>query len=525
MRRALCSFALTHGFGAGPLSAPGMASLLRHHDWAVRWRIDFGVPRWDALEPADIRDFCARLAAGGLLGLIDLAARVGEADRDTFAQAMAAGLGDGRSRMASLAGLLGLGSVLPQGGPEAVSSAWSRLHGAPPDPPPATRLRITTAALTGHFAFWSNLRAAVVAGAVEDGPSFNPFARENGPGPAARRLGTAGGRTATVGPKPFLRLLTAATRCVLSVGPDAVTAIVLARASGDEADRRAAAAKSRRTMAAAAILVGGLAARRGNEVTSVRRGALRDGPNGPELKMLIEKSALEQAWIPVPTLVAEAVRTLERLADAAGDADGHWLFRLRLPWGRILDIDPAGDLVAFALAEGLHEGHNALGPPLTSHQLRRAAAILFELAYRLGTPAGLARLLRHADEGSGTVYVTEASPGGIGPLRDELAAETMAAIAAISGEQASSLGRLRERLRHPPRLGCQLAAAARYGAGPLKLLDGWKAGQAESAGEGSLASLGVRVGSRLAPPASCARPLLETVRAHAAALAALGALP
>ena len=523
VRRALCSFAVTQGFGGGSMSAPVVASLLCHHDWALRWRIDAGFGSWHDVAPADLRDFIARLTAGGLLGLVDLAARVDSVDADDLARTL--DFRRGRAGAQPLAILLGLGFILPSGGLEAVSTAWRSRQGLAPSVDTPVPLRRSAAALFGHLAFWSNLRSAAAAGAVADGPSFDPFAQDNGPRSVANRLGSTGGRTPTVEPRAFLRLLAAATRCVLSEGPETATAIARAASTEVDGDRQAAAVRARRVMTAAAILVGGLAARRGNEVTSVRRGALRIGPRGPELRMTIEKSTIDVDWVAVPALVAEGVAIVEGFARRAGDVDGQWLFRLRLPWGRLVDVDPASDFATFATAEGLHEGLDALGPPLTSHQLRRAAAILFELAYRLGTPAGLARLLRHAGEGAGTIYVTGATPGRMDALRDGLAAGTRAAIAAIDGGQAARLSCLRARLhdrRHPEG---PVPAAEKYGAGPSKLLDAWAAKAAGGACAHPGASLGVRIGSRVATPDRDPRPLLVAVREHAAALAASRVLP
>lgn len=525
VRRALCVGALQHGFGGGTLAALGTAALLLHLDWLIRWCADRGVHRFSLLRPVDLRDFASGLRAGAVLGVVDLDARLA-ALPDAELAGVLGDVGDPLrvADAAALARLLGVTTASLRGAPAILPRALARRLGqgdpAEADPHDGGDASVSLHTTAAHLEVWSRLRHATERGWIVDGLGFMPFGPHHSARAVVSRLGGVAGRTPTLRPDVFLGLLSAAARVVLLQGP-AVIASVGCAAGGGDVDRTAVERDVRHLVAAVAVLVGGISGRRGGEVAGIRRGALLEGPCGPELTTPIGKSGGAVDRVPVPALVAVGVRAVESLALSERDAAECWLLRIVLPWGRVIEINPAGDLASFAAAEGL--GVDA--GRLASHQLRRGMSLLWEYGYRAGTPAGLARALRHAVVAAGVTYVTEAEPGRVAALRDDMAAATRVSVSAIGPGRRARLLCLRERLRDPDHPLGQPPGADRYGGHPLSLLEAWASGLDASARCGPAPlPLEVRIGSQ-AVVAGDGAPLLPAVRAHAAALARLGVLP
>lgn len=554
-KRELLVRAMAIGFGAGRLGAIAAAALALKYDWVVRWRLDHGVPAFAGLDATDYDAFVARLRTGTVLDLVDIGARLDAWAAEVSAGALPSplrGTGAGaRVHRGKLAEQLGVTTAALSGSAgfdDLLEARLARLvpgrTRSKPDPAPAITRKgpVTASAMVGYLDVWRCLSVASRVGLLPHDPlRFDP-AERGAPGRVADRLGAPGARTATIEPPAMFALLLAATRCVLEDGPALVAALagLASTATGaagvHDPDHRGMplARAVRHLMAACAIIVGGLAGRRIRESESARAGCVREPmPGLHEIELYVEKSTQDLDGIVAPALVAVALRTLEEMTAPSRAITGeHWLFRLVLPSGRVVDFAPSVDLPAFAAARGWDAGPR--GAPLASHQLRRGHALWSYHGYVLGSLEAVGRQLRHGGPDATATYVTEVEPGGTIRLRDELAARSAAALAALPEADRARLRAERARLSRIRDSGgafdgprCEEAA--------LALLEAWPDGMpGEDAGAGSPADRFARMKARAAPTiriGSQARrpgdpaepPLLDAVRAHAAALFGPGA--
>ncbi len=564
-KRALCTYALSKGFGGGPLAAAGVGALATRFDWVVRWRLDHGAPSFSALRKGDFDAFVARLRTGSVIGLVDVVTRLDAWVTDVLAGIvpfptwiappflrvgwgpLARCLGVTPNAIVSssvfLAELLArLPLLLPNRAAEIAEAATLITPGSL-DLPAASMLE-------GYLAVWRSLREASLRGLVPHDPLlFDPFG-DRSPGWLAHRLGKPDARTQTLTPPQLFRLMEAATRWVLEHGPALVKAVAGcadrglrergcpandppsssgAERSSESLEMRLDVAV-RHLMSACAVLIGSLAARRGGEVRSVKAGcASEPRPGVFELSIYIEKTIRDNDCVAVPALVIEVIRTLEALTLPTRVASGEdWLFRVALPGtGRIIELDLTADLPAFASECGIDVGSGGMVKSLASHQLRRGFSVFFYRGFRLGSLEALNRQLRHTDLSSTRIYVSEAEAGGMISLQDACEARHAIALETIGQKDRAWLFAAKARLLRRRAAGrpfdealCEELAHA--------LLQAWpNGGNTHTArpvsedprfmGEGAAA--GIRIGSQARRPAADDVRLIDLVRAYVSATA------
>lgn len=569
-KRALCTYALSKGFGGGPLAAAGVGALAMRFDWVVRWRLDHGAPSFSALRKGDFDEFVARLRTGSVVGLVDVVTRLDAWVADVLAGTvpfptwiaprflrvecgpLARCLGVTPNAIASssvfLAELLArLPLLLPNRAAE-IAEAATLIAAGSLDVPAASMLE-------GYLAVWHCLREASLRGWVPHDPlSFDPFG-DRSPGWLAHRLGKPDARTHTLTPPQLFRLMEAATRWVLEHGPAIVEAVAGCADRGlrergcpandppplPGAERSSESLEMpldvavRHLMSACAVLIGSLAARRGGEVRSVRAGcASEPRPGVFELSIYIEKTIRDDDCVAVPALVIEVIRTLEALTLPTRLASGEdWLFRVALPGtGRIIELDLTADLPAFASECGIEVGSGGMVKNLASHQLRRGFSVFFYRGSRIGSLEALNRQLRHTDLSSTRIYVSEAEAGGMISLQDACEAHHAIALETVGQNDRAWLFAAKARLSRRRAAGrpfdealCEELAHA--------LLQAWPNGEnthtARPVSEdprfmGEGAAAGIRIGSQARRPAADDVRLIDLVRAYVSATAPHGVL-
>ena len=152
---------------------------------------------------------------------------------------------------------------------------------------------------------------------------------------------------------------------------------------------------------AAFILVATFSARRLGEILSLRAGALTgDSRDGFFLSVYINKNLRRVEDVPVPHVVAVAVRALERISAVARLSGDDRLFQFQP--NRMSDsakLHPESHLNEFAAAVGTPKHIGGTGEPQTWHlysrQFRRFLAVIFFHRCRGSSVAALAHLLRH----------------------------------------------------------------------------------------------------------------------------------
>ena len=402
-KRLLCVIALSPAPSRGPMAASVVAAAAGRFDWFARWLADLGGQSPADLARSDFLDFLTRLRRGGQPGLVDLGRRLATIDDALLAAAVridvdapAVPLVMDPGALARLSGL----TTAALGTPAFRAALAARL-GLPG--PQATEAPVGAALIRDHLDCWKRLHEASIAGVLKDPLRFDPFMGRSRVSIAAR-LGAPGGRTPTIEPPRLLELLIEATRFLLVEGPGIVAAVAAAAPGSFEGDAPAPLrARVRKLMAACAILIGGLVARRRGEILGLRPGRVPQAAPGLGIVTFwIEKSLRRLDDVVAPPLVVEAVRTLEGLAVASGAA---WLFEPSIH-GRVTAFHPDDDMSHFA---GFADG--VVGDAPAMHELRRAHAILLGLGWALGSVDIVSRQLRHGDDGSTGIYVTEAEAG------------------------------------------------------------------------------------------------------------------
>ena len=519
----LCLDALSPESRAGRLSARTLAQRLQSFDELLRWRRRAMIPSFSALGPRDLRDF------------LDQTRRPKQPCRHDASSF-------GTSKAPPDTGSVAASEAL--GGTSAVRfQTEGSIEGSAANTP-APRKEcdpVSQQTIIARLAVWSWLRRASVAGVLgADRLEFDPC-----PDGTASRLasafGTQGRRTPTLSPEQFLRLLGAGSAWIGREAPavlelmsddprdDACDAGDDARRAPRAGDEEGAADSSfatrvRHLMAACAVVIGGFAARRAGEVGSLKAGCISRARDGAYVAIYIEKTDKAVRRIPVPEDVVRAVETLEVLsADYRRHTGEPWIFNALLPGSeRPLAFRNDVDLPAFALASGLYSGPHALTSPLASHQLRRGWSIAFYNSFRLGSLPALQRMLRHTEDASTRVYVSEATAGGTLRLEDDLRARFQAAMNAIPPGRQAELAVELDRLEILAASGAPLDRA-RCEDAALLLLQAWRrdrpcseraaADAMQAAERRAIAS--IRLGSQVATRPLSATSLLERAREHA----------
>jgi len=173
--------------------------------------------------------------------------------------------------------------------------------------------------------------------------------------------------------------------------------------------------------AAVAIVIATFAARRREELESLRPGCIVRGEGGEAwLRTWIGKSGGSVELIPVPEVVAKAVDVLDWLGKT-DQGEQEWLFDLprllsakgRVRFSLIRKLDP------FASFVGMPPGPDGRPWPLTPHQLRRFFAITYYWRYRYPSLTALSDFLRHNDPDITRRYITETAGGGLIRMGEE----------------------------------------------------------------------------------------------------------
>ena len=527
MKTELCLDALSPISRAGQLSASTLSKRLLNFDVLIRWRWHERIPAFSALDANDLHRFLRQTQIGELCGSNDRSFRaVTDATPETEPAAVF---------------WLPAGTVAVGARVEEELERWSSTSSpSNSSMPPSDRCSVSEKTITGYLAVWSWLHRASATGVLgTDRLMFDPCP-DGSSSRLASAYGTQGARTPTLAPAQFLRVLGASCEWIEREGPPVLALMsavpgmdecpsggIARRVSPTGVDREAEeaglAVRVRHLMAACATVIGGFAARRGGEVGSLKAGCIKRRRNGLWISIYIEKTDRAACLIPVPESVALAVETLERLSLGYRLRTGEpWILNALLPGcEKPLSFLSDTDLPAFALACGLHSGPHALTSPLASHQLRRGFSIAFYHAFRLGSLPALRRMLRHADDASARIYVSEATPGGTLRLADDLRARFHAALKAMPPGRQVAVSAELERLETLAasgapldRLRCENAA--------LLLLQAWRrdlpsperpeADETQAVERRAVA--GIRIGSQLATGPSHPISLLDRARAY-----------
>ncbi len=245
--------------------------------------------------------------------------------------------------------------------------------------------------------------------------SFRPF--PEGASKRAFELGKAATRTPIPPPELALRLMENATRYLLNHSDHVIASyneVMDVVRSGSHVRRRAEAVRRNVISISVAcyVLIATFTARRTEEIKILERDCItQNGKNGWWMKVYIEKTEREETVIPVPDIVAKAVKVLRQLSgDGEGDPTGLLFDYVDPVLKRTVTLAPEEYLNAFAASVGATEYvHQDTGETRTwtwwTRQFRRFFAVLFHYRYN-GKISTLAHQLRHFDSQMTNDYVT-----------------------------------------------------------------------------------------------------------------------
>ena len=169
----------------------------------------------------------------------------------------------------------------------------------------------------------------------------------------------------------------------------------------------------RRLATASWILIAAFTARRDEEVNELGADCLRgDDRDGWWLNVYIEKTLQRKEWIPVPGIVATAVRLMMTISATARDQSGSdSIFQWCHADGKLIRFDARRHLNDFATAVGVPE-HQPRGKPAAfwhwhPHQFRRFFAVLYFYRFEGATLEALSHHLRHFTLEMTRRYVTQ----------------------------------------------------------------------------------------------------------------------
>ncbi|OAP38431.1 hypothetical protein AU381_22965 [Sinorhizobium glycinis] len=245
--------------------------------------------------------------------------------------------------------------------------------------------------------------------------SFRPF--PEGPSKRATELGKAATRTPIPPPELALRLMENSTRYLIEHSDHVIASyhdILALIRSGVHARKRAEAVRRyiNAISVACYILIATFTARRTEEIKMLERDCVAgNDSDGWWMKVYIEKTERERTWIPVPNLVAKAVKILRQLSGSGEGNPAGLLFDYVDPvLKRNVTLAPEEHLNAFADSVGAVEYvHHDTGETRSwswlTRQFRRFFAVLFHYRYK-GKLSTLAHQLRHFDSQMTNDYVT-----------------------------------------------------------------------------------------------------------------------
>ncbi|WP_017965220.1 tyrosine-type recombinase/integrase [Rhizobium leguminosarum] len=173
-------------------------------------------------------------------------------------------------------------------------------------------------------------------------------------------------------------------------------------------------------MTACGILIGGLGARRSNEIGALRTKCVQFERGNYRLTSYISKTVKDLDDIPVPRLVAEAVSLMEKINAQVGETTP-WLFQVRKNTG-FVEFNLTANMKEFVDYLELEPPEGSESWEIAAHQLRRGFALLYFYGYELHDLDSLSHFLRHFDPEMTRIYVTEIVAGAITSLRDEMRA-------------------------------------------------------------------------------------------------------
>lgn len=468
------------------------AKIARAFIWIVRWRLALDIEETSKLSMDLFEDFCHRLENGGLLALVDIEIRItrlekryrdGDYDWPYY-------LNGSRLRTDFLK--LGLTLGIPFQALNAtqrkrirsiatVSLRETEIDGYADDNDNSNN-NIMHGRAANILYTWKLLHLASCSGLLPHDPlSFDPFEKSSIES-RARRIARptnneAGeGRTRTLEPESWLRLLDGAARWVLDYSTPLleICKLVIERNSEIRSRKyyrgkirgasklvlkeiteacsfdghRLAPALTRKNpnsslgdmtieeaiahlITACLVLIGAFAARRHGELDSLQAGCVyKDQVSGAWiLSSYIEKTIRDNAEIPVPAAVAVAVNILEQLSESARRRDGtNWLVKIHRPNLSVSELDALQNVyIQTRLKLTLNEFADIVGARASNdgtlwnfkpHQLRRAFAIYYYHHNRYSNLDAISRFLRHFDPEMTRRYITETIPGAHMRMRE-----------------------------------------------------------------------------------------------------------
>lgn len=164
--------------------------------------------------------------------------------------------------------------------------------------------------------------------------------------------------------------------------------------------------------AACMIVIAAFAARRHQEIASLRAGCVSRDGSDMWLECWISKTVQAVDKIPIPNVVAKAIETLEWLSQAGRLRTGtEWIFRIDRPLGLGATGNDRKNIRRFANhvgVPGLVDGTQWWFSP---HQFRRFFGIVYYHRYRFPHLVALSNFYRHFDPDMTRRYISEAASG------------------------------------------------------------------------------------------------------------------
>jgi len=203
---------------------------------------------------------------------------------------------------------------------------------------------------------------------------------------------------------------------------------------------------------ACAIVVATFTARRKQEISSLRCGCIEyDADGEPWMLTWIEKTLRDIDRIPIPTSVVKAVEILDRLSVRARKRNGtEWLFdRIGVINDTPVYTDLGRAIKRFADCIEVPPLPDGSEWEFSPHQFRRFFSIVYYHRFHYASLTALSEFLRHYDPDMTRRYITEATRGALGRIREEATAATeqikqLKAAAAPTAEVASAQSLLDE---------------------------------------------------------------------------------
>ncbi|TAV74716.1 site-specific integrase [Rhizobium leguminosarum] len=319
--------------------------------------------------------------------------------------------------------------------------------------------------LKGYIKVWSLLQNYSTNGRLPaNGLTFNPFEKFSARQLYRQLSSKEGGRTSTLHPDDFMRLISGATKWAFQNSEYIIATTAALRAAdadilpnfskrsaarmeagtdleslrpadfaplaitwGEVTDgiRKPVSSAIRALAGSVVIITGCYGARRRNELASLRTDCIERSPSGNiALKIYIEKTHRNVASVPVPKVVGGAVNMLCQLIAQTRSLDTpKWLFEINY---RSVD-----DFMSPNLTNLIREfvRFANIPPPagsdewvIKSHMLRRGFAIFYYHGFEQALIDPLVWMLWHYDPEMTRIYIVKTLPGEISRLREQLRA-------------------------------------------------------------------------------------------------------